>query len=339
MRTMAPVVVDDLARETRFRCPPLVDQGIVSALSVVIPLPGRVQVAYGTLVAASRARRAFHGEDVDFLQAASSVVGAAIHRRSADEQLRESEERFALLSEAMDDGALVPLTPEGSLAGWSAPAERLFGWRADAVIGRHLSTLAVEEDALHGRADELLRLAERDGHVDASGWAARSDGSRFRSAAELFALRSDHGALRGFAVIVRDVTARFEAEAERARLVAENDQQRRMLQAVLDQLPVGVRIYGAPSGRRLFHNAELEEIWPLSRTMSADRPEFWTEVQVQDAEGRWLTYETTPGRRALRGETVRQVLEVLAAGARVTSRSCSSRPRRCATRRVASWPR
>ena len=49
MLTMAPVVVDDVARETRFDCPPLIDQGIVSALSVVISLPGESQIAYANI--------------------------------------------------------------------------------------------------------------------------------------------------------------------------------------------------------------------------------------------------------------------------------------------------
>ena len=223
LATMTPVVVDDFSRETRFHCPPMIDEGIVSGLSVVIRLPGRAEVVYGTLIAGSHEPHTFTHEDVGFMEAVSRVIGAAIDRQRVEEQLRESEERFDLLGAAMGcDGALVPLGPHGSISGWNAPAQLLFGWHPEAVIGKHFSGLAAAEDAIRGRADELLQTAVRDGFVEGDAWLARSDGSRFRATVRLFALRGEGEALRGFALGARDVTARFEADAERERLLAED---------------------------------------------------------------------------------------------------------------------
>jgi len=60
----------------------------------------------------------------------------------------------------------------------------------------------------------------------------------------------------GVAIAVRDVTARKEAEAarEQARTALANERAR--LDAILEQLPVGVSLAGFPSGQLLFHNAE-----------------------------------------------------------------------------------
>lgn len=309
MRVTAPVVVDDFTSETRFHCPPLLHEGILSALSVTIRLPGESPFEYGALVVGSRTRRTFDVEDVTFLEAVSSVIGATIHRRVRNDQLRRSEERFALLAEAMDGGALVPITPEGSIAGWSAPAERLWGWRAEAVIGRHVSALAVAEDALRGRVDELLRLAARDGHVEVHEWGARSDGSRFRAAANLFALRSEQGTLRGFALAARDISARFEAEAERTRLLAEIERRHDLLKAVIEQFPAGVIVCEDPSDVHVsMVSKQFETLWGLPLEHGSRYAGHCEDHLAFYPDGRRLGDADFGGARALRGETVRQEL-------------------------------
>jgi PAS domain S-box-containing protein len=306
MAVKVPVVVDDLGRETRFECPPLADEGVVSALCVVIHAPAEHGVVYGCLFAGSREGRAFDRCDVDFLEAVSNILGSVIYRRRTEEALRKSEERFELLSAAMRDGALLALAPEGSIARWNAPAERLFGWRAEEVIGKHVSSLCAEEDAFRGVLDALLRRAAHEGQVDAEAWLVRSDGTRFRAAIVVLALRGERDGTRGSALIVRDVTARFEAEAERARLTAEIEQQRDTLQAVIEQFPAGVLLADARDGRINMVSRHMTTIWRrefdpdgFHRGHSAEYPAWFP-------DGRRLRDDDYGLARALQGETVRQ---------------------------------
>ena len=84
-----PVVVEDVAAETRFAFPPLVrEHGVVSAMSVVIP--GRER-PFGVLQADSARRRSFTGDDAYFLQAVANVLAAAIERRAFEQQLAREE--------------------------------------------------------------------------------------------------------------------------------------------------------------------------------------------------------------------------------------------------------
>lgn len=81
----APVVVEDLASEKRFRAPPLlVEHGVVSGLSVVIR--GRAR-PFGVLGAHTTSRRVFGNDDVHFLQSIADVLAAAIERRQLEEEL------------------------------------------------------------------------------------------------------------------------------------------------------------------------------------------------------------------------------------------------------------
>ena len=63
----------------------------------------------------------------------------------------------------------------------------------------------------------MLAEAARAGRFEEEGWRVRKDGSRFWASVVVTALRDGAGALRGFAKVTRDLTARRRAEAERRR--------------------------------------------------------------------------------------------------------------------------
>jgi signal transduction histidine kinase len=85
LATVGPVVLDDLATETRFRPPPLlVNHGVVSGLTVVIGSP---QAAHGVLGAHTDHHRVFAEDDVSFLQTVANVLEAAIERQEDEDRL------------------------------------------------------------------------------------------------------------------------------------------------------------------------------------------------------------------------------------------------------------
>jgi PAS domain S-box-containing protein len=80
-----PVIVEELASETRFSGAPLLkDHGVVSGLTT--PIAGRDGRAYGVLGAHTAKRRKFNDYDVAFLAAVANVVAGAIQRRQLDQR-------------------------------------------------------------------------------------------------------------------------------------------------------------------------------------------------------------------------------------------------------------
>jgi signal transduction histidine kinase len=85
LATVGPVVLKDLATETRFRPPPLLSNaGVVSGLTVVI---GSQQAPYGVLGAHTDKHRVFAEDDVNYLQAVANVLGAAFDRQEGEDRL------------------------------------------------------------------------------------------------------------------------------------------------------------------------------------------------------------------------------------------------------------
>jgi len=129
---------------------------------------------------------------------------------------------FRLLVDSVRDYAIFMLDTTGRVATWNAGAERLKGYRADEIIGRHFSTFYTEAEATTGKCDLELELAARDGRFEDEGWRVRKDASRFWANVVISAVRDSSGTLVGFSKVTRDLTERRRAEDERAaRLAAE----------------------------------------------------------------------------------------------------------------------
>jgi PAS domain S-box-containing protein len=127
--------------------------------------------------------------------------------------LREGEESFRLLVESVKDYAIFMLDPGGRVASWNAGAERIKGYRAGEIVGRHFSCFYPAEDRERGRPEHDLRVAA-EGRCEDEGLRVRKDGSLFWADVALTAMRDEAGSLRGFAAVTRDITGRKRAEAE-----------------------------------------------------------------------------------------------------------------------------
>jgi len=136
-------------------------------------------------------------------------------RRRRDDELLKSEERFRLLVEGVEDYAIFMLDPLGHVATWNSGAERIKGYAAKEIIGRHFSLFRVEAERQAGRCEQELEIATRRGRFEEEGWRVRKDRSLFWANMVLTAIRNPAGELVGFAKVTRDLTDRRRLEEER----------------------------------------------------------------------------------------------------------------------------
>ena len=142
-------------------------------------------------------------------------------RRRADQELRESEERLRLIIESTVDYAIFMLDPQGCVASWNAGAERIQGYRAEEIVGKHFSVFYPQEVVQSGWPQEELARAAAAGRFEDEGWRIRKDGTRYWANVIISALRGSDGELRGFAKVSRDVSQRKRNEQRIEQLTRE----------------------------------------------------------------------------------------------------------------------
>lgn len=133
-------------------------------------------------------------------------------RKSAEEDLRRSEQQFTLLVQGVTDYAIYMLDLQGRVSSWNAGAQRIKGYLPQEIIGQHFSRFYTEEDRKTGEPQKALDAAAKNGRFEKEGLRVRKNGSRFLANVVIDPIRADDGTLLGFAKITRDITERKKAE-------------------------------------------------------------------------------------------------------------------------------
>ncbi|WP_176548269.1 PAS domain S-box protein [Natrinema sp. CBA1119] len=126
----------------------------------------------------------------------------------------DSDQQFRALVDAVEEYAIFRLDSEGTVVSWNPGAERIKGYAAEEIIGRHFSTFYTDEDRAANVPENNLTGAVEQGSIEDEGWRVRADGSRFWANVTITAIRDDDGDLEGFAKVTRDMTDRKRAEEE-----------------------------------------------------------------------------------------------------------------------------
>ncbi|MGE4220284.1 MAG: response regulator [Alphaproteobacteria bacterium] len=123
-------------------------------------------------------------------------------------------EHARILVQSVVDYAICMLDPQGYVTTWNAGAERIKGYTADEIIGRHFSVFYCPGERAAGAPERALATARDAGKYEKEGWRVRKDGSRFWANVVVDAIHDADGEIAGYAKITRDITERMNAARE-----------------------------------------------------------------------------------------------------------------------------
>jgi PAS domain S-box-containing protein len=140
------------------------------------------------------------------------IVAAVVVTRDVTEQKRR-EERLGYLAGLLENSedAVVAMDERYFLTVWNQGAERLYGWRAEEVVGRHANEVAQTNLSEEERSELRRELAEN-GRWRGEVAVARKDGTTVDVELISVALRGEQREITGYLTIHRDISERKRAE-------------------------------------------------------------------------------------------------------------------------------
>jgi len=168
-----------------------------------------------------------------------SVVRDITERRVRERELQRSEARLRATVEAAFD-CIIGMDNDGRIVEFNAAAERVFGHRRDAVIGRMLADVIIPERLRSGHTDGLARFAKTGqgafiGRLVES-IAIRADGTEFPVELAISVAAAPDGNI--YIGHLRDITARRHNEKQRIELESQLRQAQKM--EAIGQLTGGI---------------------------------------------------------------------------------------------------
>jgi PAS domain S-box-containing protein len=121
---------------------------------------------------------------------------------------RATELRFRTLVESVLDYGIFSMDAGGPITSWNVGAQRIKGYAAEEILGKHFSMFYTEEDRRSELPQRILQAAAEHGHFEGEGWRVRKDGTRFWASIVVTALRDEDGVLYGFSKVTRDMSDR-----------------------------------------------------------------------------------------------------------------------------------
>jgi PAS domain S-box-containing protein len=194
--------------------------------------------------------------------ASGKIIGVAAIERNISERLRTRalETQMAAIVKSTTD-AIYSLGPGHMVTSWNPGAERLFGYRAEEVLGKPSPTMMPE---VRDQLDEMLRRVLDGGEtVEFESRRRRKDGNVLDVSVTASPIYDNSGMANGLAVVARDITER--KRTERALVAAQQELRSRMRQQA-----VVARLGQRALGKIEPHDFMAEAAALIAETLAAD---------------------------------------------------------------------
>ncbi len=125
----------------------------------------------------------------------------------------KTEELKAQLAEIVDAShdAIIGSTPEGIIINWNKSAQRMFGYTADEIIGKHFNVLVPEKNTIY--VEEILASVRSGENVSQrEGQCLTKHGDKIYISATVSPILNKANQVSGISVVARDITQRIEMQ-------------------------------------------------------------------------------------------------------------------------------
>jgi diguanylate cyclase (GGDEF)-like protein/PAS domain S-box-containing protein len=194
-------IVRDFGDDPAFVADPAgLEEGLVSGLAVPIRKDTK---NIGVLFAFNTTPTAFGAEDLESLLQIGHITAVEIERRQIEDRLRNSEEKYRLLMDAVPDPVIV-FDRRGHVTYLNSVFTRVFGWTLEEVRGSALDF--IPQESRTESLEALERMRRGDVAIALETRRSTKSGQTLEIQGSISQFKDSKGRFAGSIVLLRDVT-------------------------------------------------------------------------------------------------------------------------------------
>ena len=141
-----------------------------------------------------------------------AVVADESQSAEQERVARRAEQRVRAVVDGVRDYAIFSLDRDYRVESWNKSAERLFGYTAEEMTGRHYLKLFPNDPTSSNRHEQVVTGAVASGWAEDEGWWARKETTRFWGSSVVSVVEEADGGRSGYIVVTRDLTRKKRQE-------------------------------------------------------------------------------------------------------------------------------
>lgn len=198
---------------------------------------------------------------VELEQANQKLLGKINEYNLKANELNQNKSKLAQLAVIVESSqdAIMSKTLDGIITSWNQAAERLFGYAAEEIIGKHVTELIPQERRFE--EDVICRKIYQGERVDTyETQRMHQDGTLLDVALTISPIKDENGTVIGASKIARDISGRKRLEFERTQAEKELRQSKEQLEDFFENVSDLIQSVSLKDGRFLFVNRAWREV-------------------------------------------------------------------------------
>lgn len=224
------------------------------------------------------------------VQGLSLLISYIYSLKKSVHDFQASEMELHSLVETIADYAIIKLDKDGYIKTWNTGAQRIKGYTANEILGKHFSIFYPGDDIASGKTNAVLEEAIDSGKFEEEGLRVKKSGSFFYASVVIRPILNSDGELEGFSKVTRDITERKQNQSS-------IQEKQDFISSITDAMREAVYALDK-NGLLIFMNPEAEKIlgWKLKELYGKSMHEMTHNLRV---DGSSLPYEECIVRRAM----------------------------------------
>lgn len=199
-------------------------------------------------IAVANGEQDYTGADLEVIERLADLYALAVQRKHDEDTLQNTTDTLNSVLDSATEFAIAATDLDFRILHYNQAAERIFGYKADQVVGKTVYEVHTWEKVSSDRFDKAIEIVRQDGRYEYNIAMEKEDGKNQYIHSVVMPMHNASGVMTGYILISHDVTKRKETEEEIVRLAKFPDENPNPVLRISGD---GAILYGNRASRRL----------------------------------------------------------------------------------------